>query len=113
MEEVTDLMRRTVLFRLPRLGRYGGIYTREQLAVCFRDKGIPVECIESSGPLFQRQNDWEVTIRKGNDAVVKRLMFEEVRMGGQVARVSSVLKSLVRVRVHGLPNYVPQHLVER
>ena len=110
-EEVADIMRRTLLFRLPKQGRFG-LYTREHFAEAFRSRGMPLESIESSGPLFQRPNDWNLTIRRGYDAVLRSLMFEPFRVNGQVARISSVIKTLVRVRIHGLPYYIPQAVVE-
>ena len=107
-ESVSKLMR-TLLFRLP---RDSGLYIREHFTTMLDAMGISLKVVEAIGPL-SRSTDWHLTLRAGCEDMLKRLLMEHVKVKGRVPKVSCVIKSLVRVRVHWLPYFIPQDWIHK
>ena len=108
-ERIGELMKRTLLFRLP---RDGGLYIREHFTSMLEAMDISLKVVEAVGPLSW-STDWHLTLRAGCEDILKRLLMEHVKVKGRVAKVSCVVKSLVRVRVHWLPYFIPQDWVHK
>ena len=103
-----NVKKRTVKVLLP---RSDSTYLRDDFAEAFDTKGISVSSVEAIGPI-KSNSTWQITFKTQEQAdAFCTLQYLEVC--GKRGRVVPVVESVVRIRVHWLPYYVPHAAVKQ